>query len=339
MTDRLAGQPTGPRVAVVGTGLIGGSILRRLAEAGVDVVGWDPDPGTQVLAKGQNLPFAGALRAAVADRDLVFLCAPLSLLPTLLDEVMAGTPAECVVTDVGSVKGAVAERAVAGGFPQRFVPGHPMAGTERSGLPAADPNLFAGAAWVLCPHRATPLTRVRFLASLLVDSLGARVTMMPPSTHDAVTALSSHIPHMLAATLAGAAAGSDVRDAVLTLAAGSFRDGTRVAATAPERTIDMLTHNRDAVLAQLKHVRDVLDQLTGAVQADDRSRLTELLTVSRTLRLDLARSLYTSSFRFEHGDTGAEFDFLLGLGADGRYLTRCSVDDAGVSYRTLTPAT
>ncbi|MFD0821637.1 prephenate dehydrogenase, partial [Micromonospora zhanjiangensis] len=196
----------GVRVAVLGTGLIGGSILLRLREAGLDARGWDPDPQTRRHGRDRGVPFADTPADAVRDRDVVFLCGPLRTLPDTLAEVAGVVGDDCVLTDVGSTKSAVAEAAARFGLTHRFVPGHPMAGTERAGLTSAVAGLFQDAAWVLCPAPDGELTRFRALAGLLADVFAARVVPLSVPVHDAVVALSSHIPHLLAGALAGGTA-------------------------------------------------------------------------------------------------------------------------------------
>ncbi|SCL64098.1 prephenate dehydrogenase/arogenate dehydrogenase family protein [Micromonospora peucetia] len=330
MVDSPRGQP---RVAVVGTGLIGGSILLRLHEAGLDVVGWDPDRATRADGRERGVPFPDDLGEAVRDRDVVFLCGPLPSLPETLLTVAKHAGDGCVLTDVGSTKGAVAAFAVAHGLTDRFVPGHPMAGTERSGLTAAVPALFEGAAWVLCPA-VEGIGPFRMLSGLIVDAFAARVVPMSPAVHDSVVALSSHVPHLLAGSLAGAVAGADVRDAVLGLAAGSFRDGTRVAGTPARRTADMLFDNREQVLRQLGQVSAFLDGLASALHSQDIDALVALFQRARDLRTALLdRDLVAHRREFPAGgDHRAEVAYLMQLGADGGYLTGCRVDGDLVGY-------
>ena len=182
MTDGTTGRYAGVRAAVLGTGLIGGSVLLRLADAGLDVAGWDPDPVTRTeRARERGLTAPETVEQAVAGRDVVFLCGPLPTLPRTLAQVAELTAPGCVLTDVGSTKAEVAEAADRLGFTDRFVPGHPMAGAESAGLTAAYTTLLAGAAWVLCPAPAATLA-FRWLTGLLVEVFGARVVPMNPAS-------------------------------------------------------------------------------------------------------------------------------------------------------------
>ncbi|MFF5174728.1 prephenate dehydrogenase [Micromonospora sp. NPDC000089] len=327
-----------PRIAVVGTGLIGGSILLRLHQTGVRVTGWDPDPATRAEGRRRGVDLPDELADAVGDRDVVFLAGPLPSLPETLLAVAALTPGQCVLTDVGSTKAAVAGFAATHGLTGRFVPGHPMAGAERAGLVSAQAGLFTDAAWVLCPS-VDGLGSFRSLVGLVVDVFGAHVVPMSPAVHDGVVALSSHVPHLLAGGLAGAAADSPVRDAVLALAAGSFRDGTRVASTPARRTADMLLSNREQVLRQLAGVRAALDELTEAVRDEDRPAL-----VARYERARIVRSGGVDRWGAVHrsfdlaADPAAELAFVQSVGEAGGHLTGCVVDAGAVTYTGRMPA-
>jgi prephenate dehydrogenase len=331
---------TGVRAAVVGTGLIGGSILLRLQAAGADVRGWDPDSDTRRYARQQGLDVADELVDAVRDRDVVFLCGPLPSLPGTLVTVAKSTGDDCVVTDVGSTKSAVASFALESGLAHRFVPGHPMAGSERAGLAAASAGLFRDAAWVLCPSPEGLISQFRALAGLIIEVFDARIVPMSPAVHDSVVALASHVPHLLAGSLAGAVARAPVREAVVGLAAGSFRDGTRVAGTPSKRTADMLLDNRDHVLRQIASVQAFLAELSTVLRDNDGATLTAHLAEGRELRETLAsRRMAPSTERFPAYGPGAdELDFLLTLGQAGGLLTGCAVDDSTVTYEVLRPA-
>jgi prephenate dehydrogenase len=334
-----AGPVTALRAAVVGTGLIGGSILRRLHDAGMAVQGWDPDPQTRRTGAEQGLAFAEQIADAVRDSDIVFLAGPLIHLPRTLAEVAATAPPEAILTDVGSTKVAVWQAAREQGLVHRFIPGHPMAGAERAGLGAADPELFTGASWVLCPPDQGPLDRFRTLVELIVTGFGAHVVPMSPTVHDSVAALASHIPHLLAGSLAGSVARSPLRDAVLGLAAGSFRDGTRVAGTPNQRTADMLISNRGSILRQLEQVREYLDGLTEALRADDVATLSTRYAEGRQLRQALLdRPMTPGRHCFPaDGPIGNELAFLLDLGESGGWLTSCTLQDGQVCYDTRRP--
>lgn len=253
---------TGSRVAVVGAGLIGGSLALRLRDLGTDVVVVDPDPATREAARGAGLV---AVETVPADRDLVVLAGPLDAIVDGLPAVAAAAP-DAVLVDVGSVKGTVRDACRAHGLEPRWVGAHPMAGTEHSGFAHADPALLVGVSWAVTRGPGPVTDVVRWV----VDAFDATAVVLDVDAHDRSVALVSHAPHVLANTLLEvvAAAGDP---AAAHLAAGSFRDGTRVAGRDPARTRNMLADNAAAL-------GPVVDDLVAALQAfradlDDRTAL------------------------------------------------------------------
>lgn len=257
------------RVAVLGLGLIGGSLVRRLAPQH-DVRGYDVDVETRRQARDSGLRTADDLASAVAGRELIVLAVPLDALSTVVGQVASLLPPDAVLTDVGSVKQPVYAAVRGAGLAGRFVGGHPMAGTEFVGFAASDPGLYDGAAWVLCVEPDTVLSLWLRVARLLAGC-GVRVVPATAAEHDDAVARISQLPHLLAAALATVAgAGGPL---ALTLAAGSFRDGTRVAGTpqglptamvrsngpavdvAVAAAIELLRGDRDALLASGHDVR------------------------------------------------------------------------------------
>ncbi|HEU4350227.1 MAG TPA: prephenate dehydrogenase/arogenate dehydrogenase family protein [Actinoplanes sp.] len=265
ITGRYARVP-GVDVAVIGLGLIGGSLLQALAAAGHRVVGFDADPATRGTARtaaaragpDARWQIAGSIRAATGAAEVVILAVPLPALPAVIAELrgFAG-----LVTDVTSVKTPVLE--LIGDL--KFVGGHPMAGKETSGFRAADPRLFDGCAWVLCLEDGTDTADWLLLAEL-ATRLRARVVPATAADHDRAVAAASHVPHLLASALTTAVV-ADPLAAVL--AAGSFRDGTRVAATRPDLIAAMCGGNAAAVGPALDQVLRTLDELRAALEADD----------------------------------------------------------------------
>ena len=253
-------------VAVIGLGLIGGSLLQALAAGGHRVVGFDADPATRGTARtaaarapaDRRWQVAGTIRDAIRDAELVVLAVPLPALPAVFAEL---ADYDGLVTDVTSVKGPVRDLAAKHLRLAGYIGGHPMAGKETSGFVAADPALFAGCAWVLCLDGNLP-DWLR-LANMFTE-LGARIVPTTADEHDRVVAAVSHVPHLLAAALATVVADDPLAAA---LAAGSFRDGSRVAATRPELTAAMCGGNAaalrpalDAVLKKLEDMYDVLER-------------------------------------------------------------------------------
>lgn len=277
------------RVAVIGTGLIGGSIGLALRRVGIRVLGYDRDPdrAKQAAELGAIGNVASNLKQAVADADVAVVAVPVGDVAALVVEALdAGVPA---VTDVGSVKAPIVT-AVAEARPDlapRFVGGHPMAGSEQDGLDGAEADLFAGATWVLTPTEQTEIgafTRLR----TVVAELGAEVVAMTPEHHDALVAVVSHVPQLAATTLMDVAAASGEEHAtLLRLAASGFRDMTRIAAGHPGIWPDICVANREAIIRVLDDYLDALVRVRGLVDESDRASLLEVLERARAARRNL----------------------------------------------------
>lgn len=232
-----------PPVAVVGLGQLGGSLAAALVAAGREVAGWDVDPAAREAAAARGVRIGTELAGVVV------LAVPLPAMATALDELTVDPDA--TVTDLGSVKVPVLE-ALAPRYGRRYVGGHPMCGTERSGHQATDPGLFSGARWAVCLEPDTDLARWLRVAEVALAA-GAEVVPATAQEHDAAVAAISHVPHLLAAALAAAAA--DAGPLALSLAAGSFRDGTRVAGSDPGFVTAMVEGNAGPTAAALARVQ------------------------------------------------------------------------------------
>jgi prephenate dehydrogenase len=265
------------RVALVGTGLIGGSVGLALRSAGWHVTGSDRDP--EVAARALEL---GALDAVGDDPDaeLTVVAVPVGSVAAAAAPPLA---AGGVVTDVGSVKAPV----VAAVDHPRFVGGHPMAGSEALGVDGARPDLFEGATWVLTPTDTTD-PAAHALVHSVVRSLGADVVTLPPAQHDRLVATVSHVPHLTAASLMGLAAErSEEHAALLQLAAGGFRDMTRIAAGDPGIWLDICRDNREAILDVLDDLVGRLDAMRDVVRSGDTATLRERLVEAQHARRNL----------------------------------------------------
>jgi prephenate dehydrogenase len=264
----------------VGTGLIGGSIGLALRARGWHVTGRDRD-----AERARRAADLGALDAVGedADAEVTFVATPVSAIAAEAGQALAATNG--IVTDVGSVKGPVVEAV----GDSRFVGGHPMAGSEQEGVDGADAGLFEGAVWVLTPTVETePAAYARLRA--VVTSLGAEVVAVPPARHDALVAVVSHVPHLAAATLMRLAAERGEEQAtLLRLAAGGFRDMTRVAAGHPGIWPDICVENRDAIVDALDRLVGELAGVRDLVAEGDRTGLLARLEGARTARLNLPR--------------------------------------------------
>lgn len=270
-------SPGSRRAAIVGTGLIGGSIGLALRAQGWHVTGADDDP-----ARATRALELGAIDAVGDDPDaeITFVATPVGSVAAVARTALASGG---VVTDAGSVKSTI----VATVDHPRFVGGHPMAGSEQEGVDGARADLFQGAVWVLTP---TPTTDddAHALVRTIVSSFGAEVVELPPDRHDALVAVVSHVPHLTAATLMVLAAeGAEEHRAMLRLAAGGFRDMTRIASGHPGIWPDICVDNRDAIVAALDDLASALQKIRDVVAAGDRESLLDVLERARAGRVNL----------------------------------------------------
>ncbi|HEV7871414.1 MAG TPA: prephenate dehydrogenase/arogenate dehydrogenase family protein [Modestobacter sp.] len=266
-----------PAVGVVGLGQLGGSLAAALLAAGRPVAGWDVDPAARDAAAARGVQITRELSGVVV------LAVPLPVMATALDGLTIAPDA--TITDLGSVKVPVLGTlgAAVGG---RFVGGHPMCGTERSGPDAVDPTLFTGARWALCLEPGTELPRWLRVAEVALAA-GAEVVPVTAAEHDDAVAAVSHVSHLLAAALAAAAA--EAGPLALGLAAGSFRDGTRVAGSDPAFVTAMVEGNAAPTAAALARVQEHLARPWPELVATG-SAVVRRQTGRRTVRVPLERA-------------------------------------------------
>lgn len=247
------------RLAVIGTGLIGGSVgLAARARCAAVVTGWDPDAAAaaRALERGALSSAAASLSEAVAAAEIVLVAAPVGALPGVVAEALAAAGPDTVVTDAGSTKRAVV---AAGGAAERFVGGHPLAGAETAGVEHARADLFDGATWYLTPTEATSGVLYERLHRFL-SALGARPRALDAARHDQILAAVSHLPHVLANVLVSGAADALAAEGETVPAAGpSFRDATRVAGANSAVWTDIYLSNADALAARID---DAIARLT-----------------------------------------------------------------------------
>lgn len=266
------------RALIIGTGLIGGSIGLALRRGGWYVTGRDRD-GTSA----QRALELGALDAVGHDpeADVTFVATPVGAVADQVAEALATTSG--LVTDVGSVKSPMLSLME----DPRYVGGHPMAGSELEGVAGARPDLFEGATWVLTPVPGTDDTAFATIRSV-VTSLGASVVSIPPDRHDSLVAVVSHVPHLTAATMMRLAAErSEEHRAVLRLAAGGFRDMTRISAGHPGIWPDICAENRDAIVSEMDRLIEALAEVRQVVAIGDRVELLAVLERARRARIAL----------------------------------------------------
>ncbi len=240
------------RIAVLGVGLIGGSIGLAARRDATEVAGYDADAGhlAAALERGAIDRAAGSVADAVSDAEAVFACAPVGALPELIADALAAAPADCVVTDVGSTKRTIA----AAVLEERFIGGHPVAGLEVAGVQHARADLFDGASWYLTPSTISSGLLYERLHGLIV-SFGALPTAIDPESHDRLLATVSHLPHVLANVLVSQAARARSRhDEPLPRVGPSFRDATRVAGANSAIWTDIYVQNAEAIADEVETV-------------------------------------------------------------------------------------
>lgn len=307
-------------VCVVGLGLIGGSLLRAATAAGRSAWGSTESEDDVKAAAADGFDVESSVEAAVrraAERDaLVVLAVPLTAVDSVLRKVNDTAP-RCLLTDVTSVKQPVAER-VEGRAPQtRFVGGHPMAGTTQSGWQAGNAELFRGAAWVACVQHDTDLSAWAEVAQLALD-VGAHVVPATAAAHDAAVARISHLPHLLAAVLASV--GAEGGPLTLSLAAGSFTGGTRVAGTRPELTRAMTEGNRAALLPAVDAALGMLGAARGSLASTGGLAATINTGYAAAQALAAARDAPRAGVRIDLAAPDAD-EALLALGERGGRIT------------------
>jgi cyclohexadieny/prephenate dehydrogenase len=278
------------RVALIGIGLIGSSLARALRRGGLaaHIAGHDRAPRTRDTAVALGLvdSIHDDPAAAVAGADLVVLCTPVGSYADLGVAIGRHLVTGAILTDVGSVKQAVV-RDLGPQVPDgvHFVPGHPVAGTEHSGPEAGFAELFDGRWCILTPPPGTDPAAVEKLAALW-RACGSQVEEMEPAHHDAVLAITSHLPHLIAYTIVGTA--TDLEEAtqreVVKFSAGGFRDFTRIAASDPVMWRDVFLNNREAVLEMLGRFTEDLTALQRAIRWGEGDKLEELFTRTRAIR-------------------------------------------------------
>ena len=271
-------KPLIPRLCVIGVGLIGGSLARALRERG---------EVAEVIGSGRNEEnLRAAVRLGVVDRyvtdpaqavvgaDVVVIAVPLGAIGAVLRAIVPHLAAHSVVTDVGSAKGSVVAdvEQVYGHIPPGFVPGHPIAGTERSGVEASFATLFQNRRVILTPLAETDAAAHRLIRTMW-EFTGAEVIDMGVRHHDAVLAATSHLPHMLAYTLVDTLARLDDRAEIFRYAAGGFRDFTRIASSDPRMWHDICVANREQLLEMIALFGADLERLATAIRNDDRAAI------------------------------------------------------------------
>jgi len=277
------------RLCIVGVGLIGGSLARALRAAGrvEEIVGTSRNGAH--LQRAEELGvidrYDTDIASAVQGADLVFVSVPLGAMRAVFQALKDSLADDAVLTDAGSVKASVVEdaRAVFGAVPGNFVPGHPIAGTEKSGVEASFAELYQDRRVILTPVEETRPQAVATVRAMW-EAAGARVTEMPVDHHDEVLAATSHLPHALAFTLVESLARLSDQREIFEYAAGGFRDFTRIASSDPVMWRDICLANRGPLLAAIAHFTGDLAELAELINDADGERLLEFFETAKRAR-------------------------------------------------------
>lgn len=277
-------------LAIIGLGLMGGSLGLALVRAGYSVSGWDQNPGIieEAYQTGAINRKPQDLQDAVGRASVVFIATPVDSIAAMIKNCLPYVRPGTIFTDLGSIKKNILE-AVFDFLPtsHHFVAGHPMTGSEQHGLGAADPFLFQNAAYLIIEDPRTP-SKAADLIIGLVESVGAQIIKLTAEEHDRIVGFVSHLPHLIAATLAKTAGTAEKKyPGTLSLAAGGFRDTTRIALGSPEVWRGIILGNLDQVLRAIDAFQDELIHLKEILTTGESSLLDQFLTQAREVRLQI----------------------------------------------------
>jgi len=277
------------KLCIIGVGLIGGSLARALKQA---------EQVEHIIGCGRNAEHLGRavelgvidsfntdIEAAVSDADVIVLAMPVGAMDEIFTKIDHAVKDTAVITDVGSVKGNVVRAAQQSLVSKlnNFVPGHPIAGTEKSGVEASFAELYKGQRIILTPLENTDPTATRIVTEMW-HAAGAEVTALSVEHHDEVLAATSHLPHALAYTLVDTLAHMHERREIFQYAAGGFKDFTRIASSDPEMWHDICLANRDALLDMLQRYSNDLNQLTEAIEKGDSDFILNMFNRAKSAR-------------------------------------------------------
>jgi len=277
------------RIAIIGLGLIGGSLglaLKRLANADLRIIGIPRREETLKQALGMGAVDEGTTDhvKGSADSDIIFLCTPINLIVPIISEIVPSLKKGAIVTDVGSSKYEIvsqAEKIMPKG--NYFVGGHPMAGKETVKLEAAEATLFQDKNWILTKTSKTSVRAIEQIEQL-IKKIGAKTLIMDPKTHDLVVAAISHMPLAVAAALVNAVAGEAEKELMVKCASSGFRDTTRIASGDPILGVDMFTTNKRAVLKMIGDFKRSLANLEKLIKEGNGEKIHEELEKAKSFR-------------------------------------------------------
>lgn len=273
-------------IAVIGLGLIGGSILKSLQNKGFYLIGISRSDET--VKKTLELNLADKCSKNIEDikeADIIFICTPISKVIDIIDKVKEITKPDCIISDVASLKSFIIEHINNNDKPINFIGGHPMAGTENKGIDYAIDDLFVEAKWVLTPSKWSNSQQINKLKKI-IESLGAKVLITDPKEHDKAVALISHMPLLLSQALFGFVNNypdDNIKKLALSLASSGFRDMTRLVMTNTELVKDMILGNKINIEESLNGLKDYVNYLTNYINQDQEKflELSEELCLER----------------------------------------------------------
>jgi len=276
-------------VCIIGTGLIGGSLALAIRQAGFckEIIGAGRTEATLVKAVELGVidRYDTSISNAAQDADIVVVCVPLGSMHAVFEQINADQIENTIITDAGSAKQSVIDDAefVFGDEFRNFVPGHPIAGTEQSGVSAAFPELYQNRRVILTPTEKTSADALEMVRAMW-QSAGAEVETMSAEHHDLVLAGTSHLPHLLAFGLVDCLNNLEDVDEIFRFAAGGFRDFTRIASSDPVMWRDICLSNRDEVMVMMRRYSVEMENIYKALEAGDGEKLREIFERAKKAR-------------------------------------------------------
>lgn len=279
------------RLCLIGTGLIGGSIARAARQQGLAecIVAYGREKNLPNLRKAKELgvvdEFYTDIGEALAHADLVMIATPVGTMPSIFAQLKPFWCEQTIYTDAGSTKGSVvaAAQAVFGRVPSNFVPAHPIAGAERSGVEASMADLFQNRRLIITPLADTDPGAVAKLTAFW-ERIGSSVSVMSVEHHDTVLAATSHLPHILAFALVGLLGRKDEQREIFKYAAGGFKDFSRIASSDPTMWLDICLANKNEIIPLIRQLKDELSSIEQLLVEDQAEKLFDTFTYARNAR-------------------------------------------------------
>jgi prephenate dehydrogenase len=282
------------KISIIGLGLIGGSLAKALNErAGITcIAAVDHDKETLKNARNDGIIMHGSITAdkCILDSDIIFICTPLKYTKNLLILLNGAVKQECIITDVGSTKGDIINFADSLSGLNNFIGGHPMAGSEKAGYHASSSHLFENAYYILCPGNKTPERSINIISDLL-EIIGAIPVIMDAREHDSIVASISHVPHIIASGLVNLVRETDTSEGkARILAAGGFRDITRIASSNPEMWEGVILGNAIETNRILNYYIEILINIKDSIEKGDSKAILNFFESARKYRDSLPKN-------------------------------------------------